>query len=226
MPVSSARPFSQPTFQGSHQPSQTLRRTCEPTAAPLMTTFRVSREPPCDSTLRCYAATRAVSARPFNHGFLPNGGRPEERLRILELRTRLGSGEFCFRRARKLLLAWDVHSGSSRTGIWTDNEGAVVTWAQLVPGLWVLNPCRVLPTRSDWRCVSVGYATTRGHLIAGFERMEVRWHAHDDSVTFDIHSESRGAGLVGRTIFPLLAPAQMRFFSEQLRCMRAQFYSA
>ena len=190
-----------------------------------MTTVHLSRKPPCESTLKSYAAARAVSVRPFNHGFMPGGTLQEERLRRIELQIRLGSGASCFRSSRNLLLAWDMHRGCSRSGIWTDNEGALVTWARLLPALWVINPCRTLSpllSSHDKRAAAVGYATTRGHLIAGFERMEVRWHAGDDSVTFHIHSVSRGAGLLGRALFPWLAPAQRRFFEDQLRCMWEQ----
>ena len=112
-----------------------------------------------------------------------------------------------------------MHDGSATTGIFYDGCGAVVTWARMAPGLFVLNPCRTLPVQRARRSTTVGYATTRGHLIAGYEHMTVRI-AEDGAVVFTVESWSRGAGLVGRAIFPLLARSQHRFFSEQVRCMR------
>ena len=76
-----------------------------------------------------------------------------------------------------------------------------------------------MPSTYKRRAATVGYATTRGHLIAGCELMTVR-RAADGAVTFEVESRSRGAGLLGRAIFPLLAPAQRRFFEEQCRSMR------
>ena len=41
-------------------------------------------------------------------------------------------------------------------------------------------------------------------------------------VSFEVESLSRGsAGLLGRLAFPLIAQAQMRFFTEQVVCMQA-----
>ena len=100
----------------------------------------------------------------------------------------------------------------------------VVTWAALAPRMWVLNPCRALAPstlESTPRACTVGYGTTRGHLLAGCERMTVRHCAADGSVYFEVVSASRGSGVLGRLLFPLLGPSQHRYFSEQVRCMQA-----
>ena len=186
-----------------------------------MTTIRLGTRPPCERTLESFAAHAACR---INHGFFPGGPRAEQDLRVIEVSGALGRGHSCYRRARHLLLEWQMHSGSPNTGVWTDGkvDGPLVTWAALAPCVWVLNPCRVLPSRllgTHRHSAVVGYATARGHWIAGFEQMTVRLGT-DGEVRFEVRSCSRGSGPVGRIIFPLLAPAQHRFFREQVRCMQ------
>ena len=183
-----------------------------------MTSLRLSGSPPCSATIESYASVAGLP-RAFNHGFMPGGKRPESKLRHFRYSGELGSGRATYRRARKSLLDWRMHDGSESTGIWHDGD-IVVTWARLLPGIFVLNPCAALRLPSARSETSVGYATTAGHLIAGHERMTVR-RRRDGSVTFEVESYSRGAGWLGRAIFPLLASSQQRYFGEQVRCMQA-----
>ena len=191
-----------------------------------MTSIRLRVEPPCERTLAAYAAN-AACPRSINHKFYPGGARPERGLRIMQISGTLGHGGDCYRRAVEQLHAWDMHRGSATTGLWTDDElSTLVTYAKLAPFFWVLNPCRVLRSveaasgASSRRVTTVGYATTRGHLLAGCELMTVRQDSDTGEVKFEVLSSSRGSGLIGRAIFPLLAPAQLRYFREQVRCMQ------
>ena len=68
---------------------------------------------------------------------------------------------------------------------------------------------------------AISYATLERHLLAGEERMRVSIHPRTGRVEFTVLSLSRGSGPLGKLLFPLLAPAQRRFFDEQVRCMRA-----
>ena len=86
-----------------------------------MTTVRLGAGPPCDASLEVYAA-RSALPRPFNHGFMPRGPRPEAGLRLIELSGKLGSGRACYRRACRHLRAWQMHDGSETTGVWTDGS--------------------------------------------------------------------------------------------------------
>lgn len=209
-----------------HKTTKTPRGVCE-RCRPLMTTLHVGARPPPCSTLERYASN--IANRPFNHGFMPGGPRQEHSsgLRTIQLQSqKLGHGMQCYQKARDMLLAWEMHQGSQSTGIWTDGE-AIITWAAMAPGLWVLNPCRTLPTEQvahrRGQATTVGYATTSGHLLAGYELMTVRYDEADRSVRFEVRSFSRGSGPLGRAIFPLLAPAQLRFFREQVHRMEAHF---
>ena len=196
-----------------------------------MSTLHFGRAPPCQTTLERHASAFG-SCRTANHGFAHADARTvqalcqAEGLRMIELSTELGRGRKRLRRAREQLLGWQMHRGSRTTGIFTEGHGALVTYARMAPGLWVINPCRVIETRVDVRrgshATTVGYTTTVGHLIAGRELLTVR-RVRDGTVLFEVHSVSRGAGPIGRAIFPLLAPAQWRFFREQMRCMACEF---
>lgn len=188
-----------------------------------MTSLRLCAAPPCSSTLEQYAINARLP-RPFNHGFFTGGFSSEDSLRVIRLSAQLGRGSGCYRRAKQHLLSWRMHDESDTTGIWRSEDGdALVTYAKmLLPRLYVLNPCRVIhiPPSSRRAATTVAYTTTRGHLIAGCELMTVSMAANGE-VTFHVESRSRGAGLLGRLIFPVLAPAQHRFFSEQCRSMQA-----
>ena len=188
-----------------------------------MTSIRFRAEPPCERTLAAYAA-RAACPRSINHDFIPGGARPEGDLRTMQLSGTLGHGNTVYRRAVQRLHKWDMHRGSATTGMWSD-DATLVTYAKLAPFIWVLNPCRVLRSVDvasgaiSGRASTVGYATTRGHLLAGCELMTVRQDFGTGEVQFAVLSSSRGSGLLGQAIFPLLAPAQLRYFREQVRCM-------
>ena len=191
-----------------------------------MTSLRLGFEPPSETRLKAYAVKINLASRPFNHGFMPGGSKPEpmKALRLVEKTAVIGHGKNTYARAQTLLLDWKMHGSSRTTGIWTDGD-ALVTYAQLAPGLWVLNPCRCLPSpvvaKDDRRSCHVSYATTRGHLIAGCEQMSVRY-CDDTTCLFEISSGSRGSGWLGRAVFPLIAGSQRHFFDEQVSAMAQQ----
>lgn len=145
--------------------------------------------------------------------------------RLIVHTVHLGQGRRCWRRARRLLLEWRMHEGSSWSAVHKHPTGGLVTLAAMphprLPLFWVLNPCRVVCRVDGRRQASVGYATLEGHLIAGEERMSVRRGPSGD-VTFEVLSLSRGAGPVGKLLFFALGRTQDRFFREQCRCMREQ----
>lgn len=191
-----------------------------------MTSLRLGFEPPSETSLKAYAVKLNLASRPFNHGFMPGGYKPEpiKALRLVEKNAVIGHGKASYARAQQLLVDWQMHHGSEKTGIWTDGD-ALVTYAQLAPGLWVLNPCRTLPSpvnaKGDRSSCHVSYATTRGHFIAGCEQMSVRY-CDDTTCLFEISSGSRGAGWLGRAVFPFIERSQRHFFEEQVSAMARQ----
>ena len=182
-----------------------------------MTSLRLGPAPPTPAALYRYACRTAPHSREINHNFA-DCPLDADTARVIRITGSLGNGKQCYRRAKKMLLEWRMHEGSDTTGVMHTANGAVVTWSRMLPGLLVFNPCRELAPMVGRRHATVAYATTRGHLLAGTERMSVRWDLNGE-VCFELLSVSRGAG-VGRFLFPFLAPAQHRFFKEQLRCMQ------
>ena len=92
--------------------------------------------------------------------------------------------------------------------------------------LWSLNPCRLLagtvlrdcPVKAG-RVSQLAYSTLKGHLIAGEERFRVTHSASSDEVLFEVHSFTRGSGLLGSLAMPFIRPVQRAFFSQQGRLM-------
>ena len=96
-----------------------------------MTSLRLGFEPPSETRLKAYAVKINLASRPFNHGFMPGGSKPEpvKALRLVEKTAVIGHGKNTYARAQTLLLDWKMHGSSRTTGIWTDGD-ALVTYAQ------------------------------------------------------------------------------------------------
>ena len=82
-------------------------------------------------------------------------------------------------------------------------------------GEWVFKSFVVL---SHAVKTSLDVGSTSRNLEVG--RSTSLHHSSTRGVKFEVLSSSRGSGLIGRAIFPLLAPAQLRYFREQVRCMQ------
>ena len=190
-----------------------------------MTSLKLGFDPPDASFLATWAARRCCADRPLNHNFHAQNhdllAEDRSNLRVIQLTQKLGKGWGCYHQARARLLAWDMHHGSKQRGIWTNGRGAVVTFAPVLRGVYVINPCRSLSLSDhNGRCTTaVGYATVVGHLIAGVEKMEVSISRADGTVSFKVCSWARGYGVLGRAIFPFLGSMQRRFFHDQVRGM-------
>mmetsp|Transcript_1950 Transcript_1950/g.4183 ORF Transcript_1950/g.4183 Transcript_1950/m.4183 type:complete len:221 (-) Transcript_1950:271-933(-) len=206
--------------------------------AALCTSFWPVR--PTTSSVETFAAS--LDERAINHDFASMLTRAHDdedvdafargqRLRVLRSGVVLGQGDAVFKRAADLLMAWRMHDSSAWSAIHTDGSvgSALVTLAALPhPSLalfWVVNPCRVVGSRRGHTEAAVAYATLDHHLIAGAERMRVSKDAAGE-VRFEVLSLSRGAGLVGSLVFPLLVRTQQRFFDEQSLCMVSLVRSA
>jgi uncharacterized protein (UPF0548 family) len=159
--------------------------------------------------------------------------------KLILLQADLGAGRSVYECAKAYLHEWNLHAGSQTAGIMTkaDARGrpeSLATFAKTLGGLaWCVNPCRVLyclidkPYRAAAQARVTGlqtataYCTLRGHLFEGEERVRVVWEKHaNNAVWFEVLSVSRGHGLIGKLIFPLMASTQMRFFQEQIDTMQ------
>jgi len=107
------------------------------------------------------------------------------------------------------------------------NLKKLVTISKSPGGIWTWNPCQVIYDLVDERYTdkrnhhgltytATAYATLKGHLLAGEERLCVA--IHDDSkVEVEVLSYSRATNSVlGKTIFPFVRGMQQRFFADQI----------
>lgn len=113
--------------------------------------------------------------------------------------------------------------------------------------LWSLNPCRIVSYVRDKKAsksyplannkskrftatfnstiyTEIGYSTLQGHLIAGEERFRVSFVSNglgqsDGAVIFEVCSYSKGSGLLGSSVLPLIRPLQSRFFCDVPKSM-------
>lgn len=110
------------------------------------------------------------------------------------------------------------------------NLKKLVTISKSPGGIWTWNPCQVIYDLVDERYTdkrnhhgltytATAYATLKGHLLAGEERLCVA--IHDDSkVEVEVLSYSRATNSVlGKAIFPFVRGMQQRFFSDQITAL-------
>lgn len=140
--------------------------------------------------------------------------------RVIDRMIVVGSGRASYTRAADQL--WGLRLGSQEglDGMHRlEGSREIVTYARSAFGLWCMNPCRVIAAHRGRRRTCVAYGTLRGHLIAGQEWMSVEMD-RNSTVTFRLHSVSRGSGPLGTLLFMSLARSmQRRFFRNQIDAM-------
>lgn len=138
--------------------------------------------------------------------------------------------------ARDAVLDWnfETRDANKSMGILTASRHAtpgkklLATFTEiLIPvippkSLFVVNPVRVVYTVKDafTQCClssSTAYATLRGHLLSGEERVTAVWRKDTDEVFIEIVSFSRASpSLGGRIIWPLIGHMQNQFFLSEM----------
>ena len=90
--------------------------------------------------------------------------------------------------------------------------------------IWVVNPCMIVYELVDERCnngqntySATAYATLRGHLLKGEERVIVSMSDQSKNVCVDILSYSHSTpGILGNIVFAACKEMQIRFFGEEM----------
>jgi uncharacterized protein (UPF0548 family) len=77
--------------------------------------------------------------------------------------------------------------------------------------VWMMNANRILDRRSTSALHSVTWRTTRRHVLAGEERLSVRWDTASDDVLFEVRSFSRPRHLFAWAAYPYVIAQQKRF---------------
>ena len=100
-----------------------------------------------------------------------------------------------------------------------------ITYTRCCGGLlWCSNPVQVLYDIVDQRgpsatYTSSAYATTKGHWLAGEERLTVALRDYDGQVQVQLLSYSKPNTIWTQLTWPLVKRMQTQFFESQLQCL-------
>jgi uncharacterized protein (UPF0548 family) len=145
--------------------------------------------------------------------------------RVLDRRIELGHGDEVFARAREALLAWEhFHLGWVELA-WPSTpvrEGSVVAIIGRFAGTFWLNASRVVWVHDEGatgRSCGFAYGTLQSHIEQGEERFVVSRDSND-VVSYEIHSFSRPANMLGRIAAIPLVRLQRRFLVDSGSAMQ------
>jgi len=142
-------------------------------------------------------------------------------------RIKLGTGQETYERAVAALRRWrQFDLGWIRIVPDTTplEVGSVVSIKAKTFGVWSLSACRIVYLINEdapVRKFGFAYGTLTNHVECGEERFTIEWHAHDDSVWYDILAFSRPHQFLVKLGYPLARRLQKRFAKESLQTMVA-----
>jgi uncharacterized protein (UPF0548 family) len=190
-----------------------------------MNPFRLCKPTPAD--LDAFLAD--ALGRPYTYpdvGATLLGREPPEGWVVDRNRVVLGRGGVAFDAGCREVRRWTMF----RLG-WVETyppaapiaEGTIVAVVARVPGLWVVNVCRIVATIDD-RSGPVArfgfsYGTLPGHVERGEERFLIEWDYSDDSVCYDILAFSRPGNPLVSLGRPFARRMQRRFAADTKRAM-------
>jgi uncharacterized protein (UPF0548 family) len=142
-----------------------------------------------------------------------------------ETRTKLGSGEQVFTKAKTALEDWQqfqlgwLEAWPATTSI---REGEVVAIVAHAIGLWWLNACRivfVIDEQSERKKFGFAYGTLPEHTGSGEERFLVEMD-EKEAVWYNILAFSRPHGALTRLGYPYMRHLQKQFGKQSAAAMR------
>ena len=142
-------------------------------------------------------------------------------------RIHLGSGVAVYQRASAALAQWTMFQFEWVEPYWPTTPIAVGTTVGVMahlPGLYILNACRIVYTvqeeTADAMRFGFAYGTLPGHIERGEERFLIEWRRHDDSVWYDIFAFSQPNHWLVRLGYPVTRYFQRRFAQDSKAAMR------
>lgn len=131
---------------------------------------------------------------------------------------RLGYGTALYQQASAALSRWTMFKLGWVEPYWPTTPiavGATVGVMAHLPGIYILNACRIVYTvqeeRADGAQFGFAYGTLPGHIERGEERFLIEWRRHDDSVWYDILAFSQPNHWLVRLGYPVTRYFQRRF---------------
>jgi uncharacterized protein (UPF0548 family) len=168
----------------------------------------------------------AYRHRPFTYPEVGRSrGTPPRGYTVDHHRVRLGAGAADFERGRQAVREWRLFRLGWLEPCWPDapvQQGALVGTLAWLNGLWTVNVCRIVYVIEETGPVSrfgFAYGTLPGHVERGEERFTVEWHAHDDSVWYDVLAFSTPGRLVTWLGYPLARRLQKRCARDSMRAV-------
>lgn len=159
--------------------------------------------------LASFAASAGRSAPLARYPGSTRGGALPERWRVCRSSSPIGKGGAAYARAAAALRALDcMQLGWLHAAF--DGDGMAIASRQF-GCVWLLNANRVLSREETPRACAVTWATTRRHVLAGEERLELRWDAASDDVVFSVLSFSRPRHAFSWLAYPYVCAQQARF---------------
>jgi uncharacterized protein (UPF0548 family) len=175
------------------------------------------------SQVQVDAVLEAVSGKPFAYPSVGQTGDSETLQAgwtVDRSVIELGRGVDLFERARAAIQRW-VMFQLGWVSIYPAPVavGAEVAVLARVPGLWVLNTCRVVYVVDEPQRYGFAYGTLPTHVERGEERFLVRHDPLDDSVWFEILAVSRPNHWLAVLGYPYVRRLQRRFGRDALAAM-------
>lgn len=141
-------------------------------------------------------------------------------------RIQLGHGTATYQQARVALARWTMFELGWVEPYWPTTPitvGATVGVMAHLPGLYILNACRIVYTvqeeTADGARFGFAYGTLPGHIERGEERFCVEWRRRDDSVWYDILAFSQPNHWLVRLGYPVTRYFQRRFARDSKAAM-------
>lgn len=134
--------------------------------------------------------------------------------------TSIGRGGTAFAKAADALERCAFFEHDWLTAHSDKTSGTLVVCSRQLFCIWLTNANRLLQGSSGDRLRSIRWGTTVRHVLAGEERLEVRWDASTDEVTFEVLSFSRPRHPLAWATYPLVILQQRRFSRDATALMR------
>ena len=133
-------------------------------------------------------------------------------------RIRLGTGRECYLKAKACLEQWKMFPPEFVDLIWPCpiEEGRVVATLFRAPGLWTVNPCRIVYTidsvdEDNLEKFGFAYGTVGRHLASGEERFLVEYDHKNETTWYEVYCFSKVHHWLATLAYPYLRLQQHRF---------------
>jgi uncharacterized protein (UPF0548 family) len=133
-------------------------------------------------------------------------------------RESVGHGQAAFARASRALAELEVFEQPWLTA--HRRHHVLSIGSRQFGCLWVMNANFVLHSESNPRSESVTFGTTTRHVLAGEERLSLRWDPDSDDVSFEVLSFSRPRHLFSWACYPYVLAQQRRFARDATASMK------